>query len=169
MKHAIFALSVLALVACSKKDDKKDVKASSLNQTPTCRAGISTDHNDAGCKITLVSPVNCATIDVSNGKQAVFTFTAEGPDCRAPFLGYMGGNPITQIDENNFTNIDKHNIGPHESVKNQGGEFVVDARIFQGLESSDGTYEWLIENNGGMGTRGGSGSGPASVVIRVTK
>lgn len=164
MKLVILTIGLtLAFAGCSKKDDKKDVKATGGGGlTQTCRAPLADDHNSAGCKITLVSPTNCAEIDLTDGKTAVFEFKAEGADCRLPFTGHLAGHPVTRDENDRLGNVLSRN-----DMNFADGKFELSAANFEGLTSDDGTYDWLIENNLTGNPR--DGTGPASAVIRVKK
>jgi hypothetical protein len=158
MKKAFLFLGLaLALASCSKNDEKK----SGGSIGATCRAPIADAHNRGECSIRLVTPAgSCGTVDVSGGKTTPFSWATTGGGCTLPFRAFIAGHPVSRNEDGSLNNVREFSINRGDTVGENGGMLDVGAGAFEGLESDDGTYEWLIESNG---------SGPASNVFRVTK
>jgi|GEM_PF-2256406 len=161
MKSAFLVLGLaVSLAACSGKDDDKKAGGGGQGQTG-CRAPVADDHTTGGCRIRLVTPGSCATVDVSGGKTYEFAWTTDGTTCELPYKAYLAGHPVTKNEDGSLNNVREFTINRGDTVSQTGGVIYVGAGAFEGLESDDGTYDWLIESF--------HRSGPASNVFRVTK
>lgn len=164
MKAFIATLGLaLALSACSGKDDKKS-SGGGQGQTPSpqggCRAPIADDNTTGGCRIRLVAPASCAEIDLTGGKTVRFEWTTDGTNCELPYKAYIAGNPVTRNDDGSLSNVAEYQINARPGeVSNTGGTVEVGAGAFQGVTSTDGTYDWVISSF--------HGSRPASFVVKV--
>lgn len=149
----------LALSACSK-DDKKGSTTSGGGQGQTgCRAPIAEDNTTGGCRIRLVAPTHCSSIDLSGGKTVRFEWTTDGTNCELPYKAYIAGNPVTRNEDGSLSNVAEYQINRGDFVSNTGGSIEVGAGSFEGVTSTDGTYDWVISSF--------HGSRPASFVVKV--
>ncbi len=118
-------------------------------------------------KTAVLAPTVCQELDLSGDKTAEIRWTTDGTDCPSDeqgrftgFVGYIGGNPITQNEDNTLNNVKGFQLAG-EGVNRGGGAVLLRARDLEGLTSTDGTYEWTI--------RSGLQAGPASVTIRIKR
>jgi len=155
----ILALALVTLAACGSKN-KDDAKKSS--PSAQCVGRTAVDHTQGGCRIRLVSPTPCSNVDLSDGKTVEFAWTTDGTNCETPYKAFLAGNPVTKNEDGTLNNVLEYRIEARAGeVSRTGGVVRVGAGAFEGLTSTDGTFEWMIESF--------HGSGPASQVIRVKK
>lgn len=158
-QHNFFAaalMSAMLLVGCGSDDAKPDVNSAASGQ---CGAPAVSDATAGGCRIRLVTPKPCETIDLSAGKQYEFAWTTDGTFCETPFNLYIGGNPINvDTGENIFSWSYSKNAG---YVSNYGGIAYYTADQLAEIVSKDGTFQWTVASY--------HGSRPGSVVFRINK
>lgn len=159
-KISLLCLAALALTACS--DGNSDAAtAAAKNASGACPSPVLADGTVGGCRIRLVTPKQCETIDLTGGKSYEFAWTTDGTFCETAWKLQVGGNPLNiETGENIVTAT----INKQEGyVSNTGGVIYLTAADFNnsGLTSSDGVYHWVISSF--------HGSHPASVTFRVNK
>jgi hypothetical protein len=170
MKTLITALSLtLALSACSGSDDKKSGSGTGgggQGQT-ACGTPLTVDHTSGGCRIRLVTPGQCSTVDVSGENIYEFAWTTDGTNCELPYTIYVAGHPasVTQNEDGSVTleNVFTTKINRSDFVSNTGGVIRVNRETFEGLgiTSDNGTYQWQVDSF--------YKSGPGSNIFRLVK
>ncbi len=155
-------LSALLLFACSKNKDQP--AALVTNPLRTCHRAepIAPDTRTEACKIRLVSPAPCDEIDLTSGNTVRVIWENEGTGCRTPYFAYIGGNPISRDDQGNLLNVEKFQIpASHGVVDGTKGEVGLRAIDLRDLTSTDGTFEWVIEDS--------DGAHPVSQILKVKR
>jgi len=115
-----------------------------------------------GCStLRLDVPLNCETIDLSNGRSYTAGWTTDGAWCDTPWRVYVAGNPV---DLYNWLNIsyDDYLEDIDAGIGHYGGilSFTAADLAATGVTSVDGMYSWTVESV--------SGSRPASRSFFVT-
>jgi hypothetical protein len=158
-KFSLLALA-LALSACSEGESKNNT-GSAGGASGGCPAPIVADATNGGCRIRLVSPTQCETIDLTGGKTYEFAWTSDGTFCETPWVLSVAGNPNNLETGQNIVEV---RLSKQDgTISNTGGVLRVSAEDFvnSGLTSSDGVYHWVV--------RSFHGSHPASITFRVNK
>lgn len=109
-----------------------------------------------GCSIRMVSPTDCAEIDLSNGKSFEFAWTTDGTGCETPFKIIAAGSPPTA---ENSVELSIPTNGA--AITRQGGLINVTLAELKnlGLTSQNGEFHWVVMSF--------HGSHPQSQAFRV--
>lgn len=113
-------------------------------------------NHTGGCRIRMVTPANCESIDLSGGKSYEVAWTTDGTTCETPFTIILAGNPPGQDNVFEFT------VNTNGStITTKGGILNVTASDFDGVPTQNGHYHWVV--------RSFHGSHPASQEFQVRK
>jgi type 1 fimbria pilin len=109
-----------------------------------------------GCQIRMVTPGDCAEVDLTNGKLFEFAWTTDGTGCETPFKIMAAGSPPTA---ENSVELTVPTNGA--AITRQGGLVNVTLAELKnlGLTSDNGEYHWVVMSF--------HGSHPQSQVFRV--
>jgi hypothetical protein len=109
-----------------------------------------------GCRIRMVTPGDCAEVDLSNGQVYEFAWTTDGTGCETPFKIIAAGSPPTG---ENSVELTVPTNGP--AITRQGGLINVTLAELKtlGLTSDNGEYHWVVMSF--------HGAHPQSQVFRV--
>ena len=109
-----------------------------------------------GCRIRMVTPGNCAEVDLSKGQVFEFAWTTDGTGCETPYKIIAAGSPPTA---GNSVELTVPTDGA--AITRQGGLLNVTLAELKnlGLTSDNGEYHWVVMSF--------HGSHPQSQVFRV--
>jgi len=134
----ILTLSLIFLSACGS-GNKSDAQTAGAQNPQTCGGIYFPAETSGGCRIRLVSPSPCETVDLSAGKTHEFAWTNDGTNCEGPYiisLAVTDGSESQSITEQiNF------NSG---TVSGSGGVVTVGASDLEGISLKDGIYHWTV-------------------------
>lgn len=153
---ALWLLS-LALVACGTKEEKNGAERKA--QKSCAPQALVSDATSGGCRIRLVTPDSCASVDLSGGKVYELAWTTDGTICETPWKIYLAGNPANPETGENVASYRLSTNGG--TITQRGGVINIDAAVFNDLKSTDGTYHWVVESF--------YGSRPASKNFKLIK
>lgn len=138
MKYLILALPLLLLSACGS-EDKKTAKTDESKNPQTCGGTFYPAEVSGGCRIRLVTPGPCETVDLTEGKSYEFAWTNDGTQCEGPYLISLavtdGSSSETMSAQINFNN---------GTVSRTGGVITVTAEDIQQIQKKEGIYHWTV-------------------------
>lgn len=153
-----FFIAAIATISCSQSgSENRSGGGLGKSSGGTCSAQPALEANlTGGCRIRMVTPGNCAEVDLSKGQVSEFAWTTDGTGCETPFKIMAAGSPPTA---QNSVELTVPTNGA--AITRQGGLINVTLAELKnlGLTSDNGEYHWVVMSF--------HGSHPQSQVFRV--
>lgn len=110
-----------------------------------CRVQLLPPNPAGGCRLRLVTPAPCETVDLSGGRRYEFAWTTDGSGCETPWTIQVAGNPITPENLRSAqlsTDVER-------GITRTGGVLYLSSADLDGLRSDNGLYHWSVQSHYG--------------------
>lgn len=115
-----------------------------------CDAPRIPDNSMGGCRVRLVTPTECETIDLRGGRAYEFAWTTDGTGCELPWKFIILGTPLSETNGSLWT----LSTDLEQGISSAGGIFYLRAGDFDGIEAQGGIYQWTVASFYGSSPEG---------------